>query len=284
MTESQDLWLAGLGLAALSLVAFALGWDIARRTRRWMILPFLSVMLLTLWDVFKLHGTLAVSRLLPLSAVIIWGNWIPVATSLLAGLAWGDGAARRRRRLNTAVILVSLGWGTLLADLVGQPPTLGEPWYSSGFLLQTHAGSCSACCGAALLYEHGIEANEQEMARLCLTRPRGTRPLGLYRGLKLKCEGTPWEVATFRGDPATLADPALWPVVLAVCPEDAETSPLALAPIWRVDHAVVLYRLHADGSAEIGDPAIGRLHWSAENLRQRWTGEAVHLVRRSDLR
>ena len=64
--------------------------------------------------------------------------------------------------------------------------------------------------------EHGIQASEQEMVELCLTRADGTPALGLYRGLKLKTRGTPWNVEVFRSGLEDLRNADRWPVILLV--------------------------------------------------------------------
>jgi hypothetical protein len=58
---------------------------------------------------------------------------------------------------------------------------------------QSTEHTCSAACAAGLLKMHGIQATEEELSELCLTR-RGTHWLGVYRGLKLKTAGTEWDV------------------------------------------------------------------------------------------
>ena len=66
--------------------------------------------------------------------------------------------------------------------------------------MQSRGASCGPCCAVTLLRHCGIEADEREMSDLCLTTKSGTPSLGLYRGLKLKTNDTPWDVEVVRGD------------------------------------------------------------------------------------
>src|SRR5690606_12744726 len=60
--------------------------------------------------------------------------------------------------------------------------------------------SCSPAAAATLLRHYDIPATETELVDLCLTRLEGTSLHGLYRGLKLKTAGTPWDVEAFNGN------------------------------------------------------------------------------------
>ena len=54
------------------------------------------------------------------------------------------------------------------------------------------------------------------MMELCLTGAGGTPSLGLYRGLKLKTVGTPYDVEVFRTDVESLLDSDELPAILLV--------------------------------------------------------------------
>lgn len=64
-----------------------------------------------------------------------------------------------------------------------------------GIVMQSTETTCGPASAATLLSINGVHATEQEMAKYCLTdSARGTRWLGIYRGLKLKTRGTDLEV------------------------------------------------------------------------------------------
>jgi hypothetical protein len=117
------------------------------------------------------------------------------------------------------------------------------------------------------------------MTRLCLTGPAGTPELGLYRGLKQKVRDTNWSVGVVVGGVDKLREPAIWPVLLLVESERPSRSPRAWwepGPI--ADHAVILFGITPEGSADIGDPVIGRTAWSMSELQDRYTGVALRLI------
>ena len=122
------------------------------------------------------------------------------------------------------------------------------------------------------------------MISLCLTRSGGTPSLGLYRGMKLKTRGTPWDVEVVRGNFEALFDRAGGPVVLRMWrANDADAYPDWLErihPAPGAGHAMVLYGPSGDGRVVMGDPAEGLCHWAVEDVKARWRGEGLRLVRR----
>ena len=177
--------------------------------------------------------------------------------------------------------------GTLAAvyPLLGATPVCGDHWDKLGTCLQTTRHTCSAACAAMLLKKHGIDASEQEMANLCLTR-RGTSWQGLYRGLKLKTAGTHWDVEVCQGPVDVVARNCGGPMILSVglaagAPENAEfTREFGWVP--GVNHSVVLEGVRSGGVVVIADPSqeMTREHWDRETLTTLWRGTALRLVRR----
>ena len=134
------------------------------------------------------------ARLFPFSAAIILGNWLPVAGAFFAGIcAYTDRISIVRRTVFVSSLVILSAY-SLVSPLLGKAPECPESANSSQLLKpQTTDHTCSAACAAGLLKMHGIQATEEELSRLCLTR-RGTHWLGVYRGLKLKTAGTEWDV------------------------------------------------------------------------------------------
>lgn len=276
-----DIYIAIAAAGAISALAFLLGRSIARRARRRFILA-LAVAACGVVVAFStfLRDSLLTPRLIPASAVIVYGNWLPPAVCFLAGLAWGSGTGRTVR---TAALLApflllcvyqSYGW------VVTGPPPTDERW-KNGVCRQTSSASCSAAAAATLLRAHGIHATESEMATLCLTRSGGTPMHGLYRGLKLKTAGTSWRVEPFRADVDSLRKDAR-PVILSVRLDGREGVDPRYERAWGwtpgVPHTVVLFGFRPGEKVEIGDPSVGREHWRVQDVDVLWHGDAIRLA------
>lgn len=307
--------IAGLVLLALlSVGLFVLGAKLGRSISvRWVkVLGFMASAALLAYVAFLEDNVLLV-KILPVSNLVVVGNWIPLLVSFLAGLAWSliprqaslataaaqvspppggvalpakraGRTAMQIRRFVAVIALEALGWFAVVRPLWGSPPHCANSW-DGDICLQTTESSCTAACAATLLKAHGIDATEKEMADLCLTR-RGTLWQGLYRGLKLKTAGSPWDVEvihgpfevlrTFQEDPAILA--AGVPThgqVARIYTERYGWSPGE----W---HSVLFFGFRDNGRVAMGDPSpgIGREEWTEEDLRVLWAGRGVRLVRR----
>ena len=223
---------------------------------------------------------------LPVSNLIVVGNWSLLASCLLAGLVWNRvPACRLRKGLIVSSLLFAGGYSTV-APLLGEPPKCDDVWDEVGICHQTTNKTCTAASAATLLRMHGIDATEQEMAELCMTR-NGTTWTGLYRGLKLKTAETPWDVDVVTGGIDNLRN-VDGPLILSVGLEknavvDANyESELGWIP--GMGHTVVMLGSAKDGQVEIADPApdVGRELWSAEQFLVLWRGCAMRLVRRHE--
>lgn len=271
------------GLAVLCLLSgaiFECGFRLARGGRRWIsatLFCLASAIAAGAW----LHGQLHVARILPFSNVILVGNWLPLAAAMLMG---GIAAVRQMpagRRIVLAGMLGTVAWYTVVEDLSAPAPPVGPPRFWQGFCLQSTPASCSPCCAAALLMDHEIQATEAEMVKLCLSRFDGTPELGLYRGLKLKTRGTPWDVEIVSGDFESLRQPGGAPAIVFVNAGDDGLEGVPIAWFFRrQSHAVVIYGFDGNGNAAVGDPGVGRGRWKADQLRHRWCGTGLRLVRR----
>ncbi len=231
-----------------------------------------------------LHGHLPLARLLPFSNAIVVGNWVPIGVGGLVGVIASNRAIPRWRRLLLASGLAVLGFYALFRPLLDTPPECVDRWAKGGVCLQTSSASCSACAAAPLLKSAGIESSETELVPLCLTGKTGTPTLGLYRGLKLKTQNTPWTVETFATDVDGLFREDAWPVLLlVVLPRGAKVDP-RYEHEWGwtpgLGHAVVVFGRAGDDLIEVGDPSVGREHWRVEDLRVLWPGSGMRLVRR----
>jgi hypothetical protein len=221
---------------------------------------------------------------LPVSSLIVVGNWLPLFAAVIAGLVWRRTAHLGHRRLFTVAELSMCSALAAAFPLVGSAPRCENQWDKLGTCLQTTDRTCSPACAATLLSRHGIAATEQEMAELCLTR-RGTNWQGLYRGLKLKTAGTPWDVEVISGPAdrlAQLGGPAILSVGLADSASANTDFTREFGWVPGVNHSVVLDGFSTLGYAQIADPAMPmcREQWDEETLRTLWRGHAIRLVPR----
>ncbi len=280
-----DIFLGLIVLVVLDTLLFVGGRALAQRVSRrcangLALLTFAALLVYTgcLWD------QVAIFRLLPFSNMIVLGNWFPLAAGFLGGLASMSLAVARWRRWLSAAGLQGAAMIAVLAPLAGTAPKCANQWDSTGVCFQTTEQTCSAASAATLLKMHGIAATEQEMAELCLTR-RGTHWMGLYRGLKKKTIGTPWDVDVFVCS-ATELEKLNQPVILSVgLSHEAKPDPVTQAEYgWTpgVRHSVVLLGFRSDQLVEIAEPTfgVGRERWSLEDLHQFFLGQGVRLIPR----
>lgn len=281
-----DLYWALLLMTVLAAVTFAGTCRIARNfSPRSLNLLSLGVVVLLVayiglvWDQFWL------ARLLPFSSLPVLGNWFPLWAALLAALVFlRVDTSLTRRLLSGSALFIAAGL-SLVAPLVGSPPSCGSAWLPEGICLQTSPSTCSAACAATLLTRRGIPASEREMAALCLTR-RGTTWQGLYHGLKRKTAGSAWDVQVERLTLEQLQQLAGEPMILRVgLPYDSTASlDFQQEMGWRpgAGHSIILLGFLPNGQVEIADPTpgIGRETWSVADLRTLWDGQVVRLVPR----
>lgn len=284
-----DLAAARLLLLTIATGCFWCGSRIARRGRPGLtaIATATAVGLLVLFSVY-VHGCLCLARLLPVSSAIVLGNWIPPGAAFVIGVLSQQRSIPRWRRAILIVALAGLGGSTLADSSCSNEAVPGNQWSADGVCIQTASATCSACSAATLLADRGIPASEPEMARLCLSKETGTPLLGLYRGLKLKTRGTPWEVEIIRCGFDELKRLDNLPAVLSV--RLGETDVIGTGKLGQDSgriagtcHAVVLFGFLPDGRAEIGDPSQyrhDRGYWPVDQLKSAYMGEGIRLVER----
>jgi peptidase C39-like protein len=284
----QDLALATAALAALSAIAFLVGLRMSSRWTKGRLIA-LCVLALAALLVFvcRYHGTWQIARVLPISGVIVLGNWIPVGGAFFAGVMLGQKTSPPWRRCSLASLILLASGYSVACCFLGHLPVRHRLASQASVAEQSRRSSCGACCAAMLLQHHGIAATEEELVGLCLTSYRGCPALGLYRGLKLKTAGVPWDVE----------------VVTCTLEELLKTrGPLLLriripATTWidnqghlrrsqsRFEHAVLMTGAQDSDHIQIVDPAVDsdcRFAWDTDRLRECWTGEALRVVRRSE--
>ncbi|HZN33494.1 MAG TPA: peptidase C39 [Pirellulaceae bacterium] len=278
-----------LALGVLTLAALGLFLLTVRWTRCWSPracdLAGLAVVVLLLVYIRTLWYDLRLAHWLPLASLVVLGNWLPLFAAVLAGLVWNRTSDRPLRRRIAVLELTAAGILAAIYPLLGASPACGERWDRLNTCLQTTPYTCSPAAAATLLRRHGIAASEQEMARLCLTR-KGTSWQGLYRGLKLKTAGTPWDVEVCRLPAAELLASRSGPMILSVglgrsaAADGAYTREFGWVP--GVSHSVVLESVSETGCAVIADPSceMCREYWDRRMLAALWRGYGLRLVPR----
>lgn len=281
----DDLYLGLVIIAALALAVFRLFAACCRRLSAGQLTLAAAcvVAVMGLYVRFVWQNSM-LAELLPFSNLIVVGNWFPLFLAALAGIVWRMSKLVFVRRAVLLAALGSAGAYALLHPALGQPPGCQERFSRFGDCVQTTDFTCSAASAATLLRAHGIEATEQEMSDLCLTR-KGTSWMGLYRGLKLKTAGTAWDVQIVRCSLDDLQKEARQPMIIEVGLESDDS----VDPTFRreygwspgMKHSVILSGF-ARGRAQIIDPApfIGREEWDLETFQLLWHGYGMRLVPR----
>ena len=281
-----DLLLALAIMAVFAVSSFLLIAVVARRLSWWQrnALALLIVSAMVLYSRLLWQETV-LADWLPFSNLIVISNWFPLFLAALAGVVIEMRRLALVRRAAVVTVLGGFGAFALALPLLGQTPRCGDQWSALGDCRQTTPYTCSAASAATLLHLHGIAATEQEMAELCLTR-RGTSWLGLYRGLKLKTQGTQWDVELVRCTADEVRTRTELPMIMEVGLEADAPIDVAFRNEfgWTpgIRHSVILLPSH-DGRLRIIDPSphIGREEWDDESLHLLWRGHGLRLVKRS---
>ena len=281
-----DIYLGLLILAVLDAALFAVGRAVGLRVsqRGSNLVAILSIAALiayaaSLWD------QVVLARLLPFSNLVVVGNWYLPAAGWLGGLVSAQVNLANRRRWLSMSGLQCAALVTAISPLLGSVPHCGNQWDGSGICFQTTHQTCSAASAATLLKMHGIDATEQEMAELCLTR-NGTSWMGLYRGLKRKTASTDWDVeisACSANELQALGPPAILSVGLPSTDHLDLRTQAEFGWTPGVRHSIVLLGYTNDDLVDIAEPTagVGRERWSVSNLHEFYLGQCVRLVRRS---
>ncbi|REJ81194.1 MAG: hypothetical protein DWQ34_17545 [Planctomycetota bacterium] len=279
----NDLYLAIVGMTILGFASFFSSRRLAAGLgrRRCDLLALLTVLCICAY-IRWLWNDMRLVRLLPVSNLIIVGNWFLPLIGILAGLAWERIADSRWRRWTATVLLFTCGMYATVQPVLGKSPVCDSRW-SGQYCMQTTTATCSAAAAATLLNLHHIESDEQEMADLCLTRD-GTTWKGLYRGLALKTAGTAWRVEVIDNVEDALPTAGQPPVILcARLPAEISHDP-RLAQyhtewgwIPGTSHSVVVLQPVRDGQFLVHDPSIGIEVWTQADIDLLVHGKGLRL-------
>ncbi len=241
-----------------------------------------AALLILLYFKYVWNQTL-ISQFLPVSSLVVVSNWFPLIAAFLSGITWTHGYGSRLRRILFGGTLIALASWSIVRPLLGSPPECDNKWDEHGICLQTSRFTCTAAAAATLLKHYDVNAQESEMAELCLTR-RGTTWLGLFRGLQLKVEDRPLDVEVIECDLETMLR-LEGPLILSVGIDPDKPYRDIYVRKWGWEpgqlHTVVRFDDTVRGLQLVGDPAVGLEGWSREDFETLYRGRVVQLVPRS---
>ena len=278
----------------LSLMAFLAGRRLRHKTenhRPWLFLECVAFSVLFSWT---LSSKLYWAELVPLPSIVCWSNIVPVFLLFTAGVASGAPGLRQTTGRITVVAFSLIAIGYLVQPIVRpaiwQVRLTEETKWSNGICLQTHPATCGPAAAATLLSHHGITVSEREMVSACLTSTHGTTPLGLYRGIASAERNANRSVSRKSLASIASSNPDAWSearqlpnaAMVIFDDEDIGTQRLSRRFSQRFtgprDDGHVVVVLGREGDLwSIADPAIGKVLWTDDEFRRRFTGDAIYL-------
>jgi hypothetical protein len=135
---------------------------------------------------------------------------------------------------------------------------------AEGICLQTTGYSCGPASAATLLHHYGVQATEDEMAQLCVTRgggvrSAGTSDAGILRGLRHKLG--------YRGR-AVISTPA--------CDQIPVPALVAIQLNPQVGHCILVSKVERD-EVKVIDPMFGRGSMVRGQFERMWQKAAIHV-------
>lgn len=285
---SSDLAIGIAVITGLSVFSYGAGRRISNRAdilRPWL---FAAALLFTIAFAWTLSGRLAWAVILPMASVVLWSNLMPALLSFCAGMASTSNALNRWHRPATIGLLAALTAGYTLMPvvrpLVAPAETAQVSEWSGNICLQSHSSTCAPAAAVTLLRSAGIEAEEHDLTRACMTSDYGTEALGLFRGLVIASKPYLHRPRVASSDPKKWQDANQLPNVALVRFQTVRPTnhPGAMNRFLGPQgegHAVVILGRGETGRWLIADPAFGTTSWSYEELMSRFTGDAIYLTR-----
>ncbi|KLU06986.1 hypothetical protein RISK_000787 [Rhodopirellula islandica] len=283
-----ELALAVVVVTLLTLGAYRLGCRSRTSSDRWVFVGLIGISFLFAWSFF---GRLIWAEAITSSAALYWSNVTPVVLAFSAGMAGHAVDLRRRFRPAVAGILMTLAVSFVITP-IARPVLFPLDWdqprepqwmaqWQDGVYMQSNSASCAPAAAVTLLGTSGISASERDLASACLSSSLGTAPLGLYRGLSTVAHEHNLKAKVASRDPSKWHQRGQLPNVALVrfglSGDDLQDT--GFVGNVTVGHVVTVLGQTDSGRWLIGDPAVGKVSWSDEDLRKRFTGEAIYLSR-----
>ncbi len=278
-----DLAFGFVAIAALATAAFLFGHKISLQPssrNAFLFLVSLGASLLFAWCT---SGKLAWATYFSNSAVLYWSNAMPILLGFSAGLAKNAPGLVHWHRPVTVCMLGLLGMGYILSPVarpILNPVELDEfAKWSDNVCLQSHSASCAPAAAATLFRMKGVKTSESLMANACLTSSQGTMPLGLYRGVALVASRHHRSARVASNDPSNWIGLGQLPnvAIIQFANDYGAGSITRLLGTRAEGHAIVVIGKTDAGRWIIGDPAVGRIVWTNEELISRFTGQAIYV-------
>lgn len=271
------VWLIAAGIAALLAL-------LTRKASR--VIRISLVVLAIAWIVVNgriLFDLPLLTRFFPFTNMLVLGSMQPFAVGAMFGAAWHEIKGHWMKRS----VFIAIGVGVCSWQCYGflfrETPKTSDRWKGEVCRQTSHA-TCSAAAAVTLLKLHGISSNETEMAQLCFSSEYGTTKFGLYRGLKIKTEGTEWEPRPLPMNMDALLTGGLCPAIISVRINVGQQVDPRYQRDWGwepgVSHTVVLLGFSEDGKVDIADPSVGKEQWEVQGIRDLWKGQGFYLARR----
>lgn len=280
----DDLLLGLLCLTIACAILLLLTVRLSRQTdkRSATVVGFFVAFLMVLYLKF-LWCKAAMTTILPVSSIIVVGNWFPLLSAFMAGIIWTHGYGSKKRRALLGASLFLIAAYSTIDPILGDQPQCHDRWDSTGVCRQTSSFTCTPAAATTLLGMHGIAAEESEMANLCLTTLEGTTWQGLYRGLLKKTDGFDIAVEVYECEYDLIRKRFRGPTIISVGLEKDREYPPIYTEQWGwkpgVRHSVVLVEFVGIDRVLVADPSIGLEEWSIADLKTLWRGRAVTLHR-----
>lgn len=257
----------------LAVGAFALGRWVGAKQAWWAIaIVMVGVAGMISFPLMRVFPVAAIERFgaALVSCVEFTGLAIP------GGLFFGAASKRLRERERRAVVVLVLvalaffvkaGWWMVAPLFGGGVHGLGPTKFDAdGVCRQTTSATCVPAAMVTALRVYGVEAGEEEMARLAYTEPRGgTTDSRALWALQRKLEGTGLSARYVQLDAAALA---------------MIRKPVLVQLDWGffVSHMVPV--LAADSRRVVlGDPAEGLREMPMEEFAKEWKGQGIVIER-----
>ena len=206
---------------------------------------------------------------MPFTNTIVYGKWLFIIASFLAGLLSSSGIIRPLSRLILIPSMLLVGSMDFGEYILYPKPPIGNIVIDS-IIGQSSDATCSPAACATFLRLYHVEVLEKDMVEACLTTKNGTPNQGIWRALKMNVpDGYKVSVSHFR-DYNSLPFPLL--VNLKLEKSVYNSNRYYGQWGWKpgVPHTVVLLGRADNGKLLVADPATGMDLWDYQILDNLW--------------